>query len=153
MHWSIAQPLLETGRLSADWPWLVTRERSSLNTSSAVPLSSPNNNTTDTVTYDPLVGVVSAAVRCSQSGGALLGVPRGQALLGRAADWDGVDAVCVAVTVTVIALASTVTWCPNKDRAFPTTALQKREREREVKTMRNAKQRESFHGIWCNTCR
>lgn len=77
------------------------------------------------VTYDPLVGVVSAAVRCSQSRGALLSIPRGQTLLGRAADGDGVDAVCVAITVTVIALTTTVTWGPHKDWPFPTTALQK----------------------------
>lgn len=61
------------------------------------------------VTYDPLVGVVSAAVGRSQSGGALLCVPRGQALLGGAADGDGVDAVCVAVAVTVIPLTTSVT--------------------------------------------
>lgn len=80
---------------------------------------------TDVVTYDPLVSVVSTAVRRSQSGGALLSVPRGQALLGGTADWDSVDAVCVAVTVTVITLAAAVPRCPNKDRAFSTTALQK----------------------------
>lgn len=80
--------------------------------------------------YNSLVSVVSTTVCCSQRGGALLSIPRGQALLGGTADWDSVDAVCVPIAVTVIALAATITWCPNKDRAFPTTALQ-RTRQRE----------------------
>lgn len=83
-------------------------------------------------TYNPLVTVVSAAVCCSQSGRALFSIPRRQALLGGAADWDGVDAVCVAVTVTVIALATSITWCPDKDRAFPIATLHKAQhREKE----------------------
>lgn len=56
-----------------------------------------------------LVGVVSAAVRRRQGGRALLGVPGGQAVLGGAADGDGVDAVGVAVAVAVVALAPAVT--------------------------------------------
>lgn len=96
------------------------------------------------MTHNPLVGVVSTAVCCSQSGGALLSVPRGQALLGGTADWDSVDAVCVTVTVTVIALAATIPWCPNKDRAFPTTALQRtRWMEEELKT--------TLHGLILQT--
>lgn len=76
-------------------------------------------------TYNSLVGVVSAAVGRRQSGGALLSVPRGQAVLGGAADGDRVDAVGVTVTVAVIALAPAITRCPHKDRAFPTAALQR----------------------------
>lgn len=56
-----------------------------------------------------LVGVVPAAVGRRQGGGALLGVPWGQAVLGGAADGDGVDAVRVAVAVAVVALAPAVT--------------------------------------------
>lgn len=82
-------------------------------------------NVASVFTYNSLVGVISTTVCCSQSGGALLSVPWGQALLGGTADWDSVDAVCVTVTVTVIALAATITWCPNKDRAFPPTALRR----------------------------
>lgn len=59
--------------------------------------------------YNSLVGVVSAAVGRSQSGGALLSVPRGQAVLGGTANGDRVDAVGVTVTVAVIALAPAIT--------------------------------------------
>lgn len=59
--------------------------------------------------YNSLVGVVSAAVGRRQSGGALLSVPRGQAVLGGAADGDRVDAVGVTVAVAVIALAPAIT--------------------------------------------
>lgn len=60
------------------------------------------------VTHYSLVGVVSAAVSGGQGGGALLGVPGRQALLGGTADGDGVDAVCVAVAVAVVPLAAPI---------------------------------------------
>lgn len=61
-----------------------------------------------TLTHYSLVGVVSAAVSGGQGGGALLGVPGRQALLGGTADGDGVDAVCVAVAVAVVPLAAPI---------------------------------------------
>ena len=78
-------------------------------------------------THDALVGVVPAAVGCGQRGGALLSVPGGQALLGGAADRDGVDAIGVAVTVTVISLPTSVARCPHEDGALPPAALSSRE--------------------------
>lgn len=74
-------------------------------------------------TYDPLVGVVATAVRCGKRGGAFLRIPGGQTLLGGAADGDGVDAVRVSVTVTVVALTTPIARCPDKDGTFPATTL------------------------------
>lgn len=75
-------------------------------------------------THYSLVGVVSAAVGRGQRRGAFLGVPRGKTLLGGTADRDGVDAVCVSVTITVVALTPTITRRPHENRAFPTTPLE-----------------------------
>lgn len=79
-------------------------------------------------TDNPLVGVVPAAVGRGQRGRALLCVPGRQALLGGAADGDGVDAVRVAVAVTVVALAAAVARRPHKDGAFPATTLRRTRR-------------------------
>lgn len=77
-------------------------------------------------TYDSLVGVIPAAVRGGQRGGALLGVPGGQALLRGAADGDGVDAVCVPIAVTVIALTPPVPRCPDEDGALSLSPLKEK---------------------------
>lgn len=83
-------------------------------------------------THNPLVGVVPAAVGRGQRGRALLCVPGGQALLGGAADGDGVDAVRVAVAVAVVPLAAAVARRPDKDGAFSTTTLWRTRRGRDT---------------------
>lgn len=77
-------------------------------------------------TYDSLVRVIPAAIRGGQGGGALLSVPGGQALLWGAADGDGVDAVRVAVTVTVIALTPPVPRSPHEDGALSLSPLKEK---------------------------
>lgn len=77
-------------------------------------------------TYDSLVGVISTAVRGGQCGGALLSIPGGQALLRGAADGDGVDAVCVPITVTVIALTPPIPRSPDEDGALSLSPLKEK---------------------------
>lgn len=75
------------------------------------------------VTYYFLVVRLSAAVCGGQCGRTLFQVPRLLPTLGRAADGDGVDAVGVAVTGTVVFAPSTVSWSPDKNRAEASSPL------------------------------
>lgn len=77
-------------------------------------------------TYYSLVCVITTAVGGSQCGRTLLCIPRWQALLGGTADRDGVNAVCVAITVTVISLTTPIPWSPDKDGAFPLSPLKEK---------------------------
>lgn len=65
----------------------------------------------------------AAAVGGGQGGGALLQVPGLVAVLGGAADGDGVDAVGVAITGAVVALPAAVSRRPDKNGAQPPATL------------------------------
>lgn len=76
-----------------------------------------------TKTHDfPLVKG-AAAVGGGQGGGALLQVPGLVAVLGGAADGDGVDAVGVAVAGAVVALPAAVSRRPDENGAQPPATL------------------------------
>lgn len=47
-------------------------------------------------------------------------------MLGGAADRDGVNAVCVAITVTIISLTTSIPRGPNKDGALPLSPLKEK---------------------------
>lgn len=89
-------------------------------------LFSPSRERQTKATYDSLIGVIPAAVRGGQCGGALLSVPGGQALLRGAADGDGVDAVRVPITVTVISLTPPIARSPDKDGALSLSPLKEK---------------------------
>lgn len=86
----------------------------------------PKQRSQTKATYDSLVGVIPTAVWGGQGGGALLSIPGGQALLWGAADGDGVDAVRVAVTVTVITLTPPVPRSPHEDGALSLSPLKEK---------------------------
>lgn len=92
----------------------------------ANPALLPKQRSWTKATYDSLVGVIPTAVRGSQGGGALLSVPGGQALLGGTADGDGVDAVRVAITITVISLTPPVPRSPDEDGALSLSPLKEK---------------------------
>lgn len=81
-------------------------------------------------TYNFLVRIVPAAVCCGQCWGTLLCIPRRMALLWSTADGDCVDAVCVTITVTIISLAATVPWGPDKKGTFPFSSLKEMKEKR-----------------------
>lgn len=66
---------------------------------------------------------IPRAVGGGEGGGASLAVPRDVAVLGGAADGQGVDAIGVAVTVTAVLLSPSVPRSPHKNGAQTTTAL------------------------------
>lgn len=83
-----------------------------------------DRNTPDTNTTHYLFLVdVARAVGGGEGGGASLTVPGDIAILGGAADGQGVDAVGVAVTVTAVLLPPAVPRRPHKDGAQTTTTL------------------------------
>lgn len=67
---------------------------------------------------------VPRAVGGGKGGGASFAVPGNISVLGGAADGQGVDAVCVAVTVTAVLIPPTVARSPHKDWAQTATTLQ-----------------------------
>lgn len=77
----------------------------------------------DTTHYLFLVEV-PRAVGGGEGGGASLAVPGDVAVLGGAADGQGVDAVGVAVAVTAVLLPPSVPRSPHKDGAQTTTTLE-----------------------------
>ncbi len=78
-----------------------------------------------TSTHDLLIGVGAAGVGGGHCGGAVFGVPGRLALLWGAGDGQCVDTASVAVTVTVVTLASTIAWCPHVDHPLAAPSLQK----------------------------
>ena len=65
----------------------------------------------------------AAAVGGGQRGGAGLRVPGDVAVLGGAGDGQGVDAVCVAITVTRVCLTPAIPRGPHEDGTLSTTTL------------------------------
>lgn len=78
-----------------------------------------------TTTHYLFLVEVPGAVGGGKGGGASLAVPGNISVLGGAADGQGVDAVCVAVTVTAILIPPTVAGGPHKDWAQTMTTLEK----------------------------
>ena len=60
------------------------------------------------MTYNLLFFHSATGVRSGHGGGTLLSIPRRLAVLGGAADGQGVDAGCVAITVTVVPLRPSI---------------------------------------------
>lgn len=75
-------------------------------------------------THDLLLIEVPRAVGGGKGGGASLAVPGHVAVLGGAANRQGVDAVGVAVAVTAVLLPPSVPRSPHKDGAQTTTTLE-----------------------------
>lgn len=78
--------------------------------------------------YGLLPGI-AAAKRGGQRGRAFFQVPGFAAILGGAADADGVDAVGVPVTAATVVVLSTVAGCPHVDRTQTTSSLQSKGHE------------------------
>ena len=78
-----------------------------------------------TTTHYLFLVQVPRAVGSGKGGGARLAVPGDVAVLGGAADGQGVDAVCVAVTVAAVLLPPSVPRGPHKDGAQTVTTLEK----------------------------
>lgn len=70
------------------------------------------------------------AVGGGQGGGAGLAVPGDVAILGGAADGQGVNAVCIAVTVAAVLLPPSIPRSPHKDGAQTATTLQETSRQK-----------------------
>lgn len=77
-----------------------------------------------TTTHYLFLVEVPRAVGGGEGGGASLAVPGDIAVLGGAADGQGVDAVGVAVAVTAVLLPPSVPRSPHKDGAQTTTTLE-----------------------------
>lgn len=78
-----------------------------------------------TTTHYLFLVQVPRAVGSGKSGRARLAVPGDVAVLGGAADGQGVDAVCVAVAVAAVLLPPAVPRSPHKDGAQTITTLEK----------------------------
>lgn len=79
-------------------------------------------------THDLFLVDVSWTVGGGEGGGAGLAVPGNVAVLGGAADGQGVDAVGVAITVTAVLLPAAVSRGPHED--WPQTATTLREEKK-----------------------
>lgn len=78
-----------------------------------------------TTTHYLFLVEVPWAVGGGQGGGAGLTIPGDIAILGGAADGQGVNAVCIAVTVAAVLLPPSIPRSPHKDGTQTTTTLEK----------------------------
>ena len=111
----------------------------------------------DCMTHNLFLVEASRAVGGGQGGGASLAVPGHVAVLGGAADGQGVDAVGVAVAVTAVPLPAAVTGRPHKDGAQPTTTLRRQtdtqrgksqDRDRETRRERDRERQTASETEW-----
>lgn len=83
-----------------------------------------NERKTKTTTHYLFLVEVPRTVGGGEGGGASLAVPGDIAVLGGAADGQGVDAIGVAVAVTAVLLPPSVPRSPHKDGAQTITTLE-----------------------------